>query len=138
MMGSEVEEGYICKPRQKDPEKPIMHYQSHLFLCDDERCGGAHKEPMTDQLREWLKEMELAQGEKRIKITRTGCFGACRFRAVGLVYENGNDGLVNNMVWLRNIHQFDETKWQEILTCLSERESLRDKYPEDVIPMKVF
>lgn len=138
MMGSEVEEGYICKPKQKDPYKPIMHYKSHLFLCDDERCSGAHKEPVTDKLRDLLKTIELAKGENRIKITRTGCFGACRFRAVGLIYENGSEGLTNNMVWLRNVHQYNEAKWKDLFTCLSEGISVAGKYPEDMIPMKVF
>lgn len=30
-MGSEVAEGFTCKPKQFDASKPIMHFKTQLF-----------------------------------------------------------------------------------------------------------
>jgi len=86
-MGSEVVEGYTCKPKDYDPNRPIMHYKTLLLLCDDERCGKAGKIDKASHLREILKDMGLNKGANRIKISRTGCYGACRFRQVCQVTE---------------------------------------------------
>ena len=89
LMGSEVVDGFACKPKKLDPNKPIMHFKTHVFVCDDERCGGAHKsEHFADDLRSTLKEINLHKGANRIKISRTNCFGACRFRGVANICEN--------------------------------------------------
>lgn len=42
-MGSEIAEGYICKPVKLDPTKPIMHFKTQIFICDGERCNKANK-----------------------------------------------------------------------------------------------
>ena len=109
LMGSEVVDGFVCKPKVLDPEKPIMHFKTQIFLCHDERCKKAHKSDLlSDDLREILKEVNLARGPNRIKISRTGCFGACRFRSVANLYENTrvNGHPKNNNLWLRNIHKY--------------------------------
>ena len=88
-MGSEVVSGFSCKPIKLVPEKPIMHFKTHIFICTDERCGGAHKnDNIASDLRDILKEIGLANAETRIKISRTGCFGACRFRSTANIFEN--------------------------------------------------
>ena len=126
-MGSEVEEGFLCKPKKLDPNKPIMHFKTHIFICEGERCKKAGKnEDLTYNLRELLKKLKLHIGKNRIKISRSGCFGACRFRGVANIYENtrANGFLENNNIWLKNIHTFDEKKWEELFINLSENQKL--------------
>jgi len=140
-MGSEVVEGYTCKPKDYDANRPIMHYKTLLLLCDDERCGKAGKTDKASELREILKEMGLNKGEKRIKISRTGCYGACRFRQVCQVTENtqANGNPANNAIWLRHTHNFTKEDWINIFTILSEDRVLSDEYDEKYfIPMKVY
>jgi len=140
-MGSEVVEGYTCKPKDYDPERPIMHYKTLLLLCDDERCGKAGKIDKASHLREILKEMGLNKGKNRIKISRTGCYGACRFRQVCQVTENtqANGNPKNNAIWLRQTHNFTDEQWRELFTMLSQDKILLEELDEKYfIPMKVY
>ena len=60
MMGSEVVDGFACKPKKLVPNKPIMHFKTHIFICNDGRCGGAHKnDEIASDLRNILKEINL-------------------------------------------------------------------------------
>ncbi len=34
LRGSEVVDGFVCKPKKLDPNKPIMHYKSHILVCE--------------------------------------------------------------------------------------------------------
>ena len=118
-----------CKPIKLVPEKPIMHFKTHIFICTDERCGGAHKnDNIASDLRDILKEIGLANAETRIKISRTGCFGACRFRSTANIFENTkmNGYEPNNNVWLRNIHKYSKEKWIELFKALSENKNIDD------------
>ena len=129
MMGSEVVSGFTCKPVKLVPNKPIMHFKTHIFICTDERCGGAHKnDNIAADLRDILKEIGLANAETRIKISRTGCFGACRFRSTANIFENTkmNGYEPNNNVWLRNIHKYSKEKWIELFKALSENKNIDD------------
>ncbi len=129
IMGSEVVSGFTCKPKKLDPEKPIMHFKTQIFLCHDERCGKAHKnDNLAANLREILKDINLAKGENRIKISRTGCFGACRFRSVANIYENTrvNGYCNNNNLWLRNVHKFNDEKWKELFLSLASNKNIDD------------
>ena len=129
LMGSEVVDGFVCKPKVLDPEKPIMHFKTQIFLCHDERCKKAHKsDQLSVDLRDILKEVNLARGENRIKISRTGCFGACRFRSVANIYENTrvNGHPKNNNLWLRNIHKYSKDKWIELFTSLAQNKDIDD------------
>ena len=129
MMGSEVVSGFSCKPIKLVPEKPIMHFKTHIFICTDERCGGAHKnDNIASDLRDILKEIGLANAETRIKISRTGCFGACRFRSTANIFENTkmNGYEPNNNVWLRNIHKYSKEKWIQLFKALSENKNIDD------------
>lgn len=140
-MGSEVVEGYTCKPKDYDPNRPIMHYKTLLLLCDDERCGKAGKDDRATFLREILKDMGLNKGRNRIKVSRTGCYGACRFRQVCQVTENTqvNGNTHNNALWLKHTHQFDEKQWRKIFTMLSEDKILAEELDEAFfIKMKVY
>jgi hypothetical protein len=140
-MGQEVVEGFRCKPKDFDPNRPIMHYKSHIFICDGERCKRAFKDDRANTLRELIKELKLNKGAKRIKVSRGGCFGACRFRGVVNIYENSraNGFIENDNLWLKQTHLFDEKRWREILLALSEDiplKSILDK--EQFIPMKIY
>lgn len=129
-MGSVVAEGFTCRPKKFDANKPIMHFKTQLFICDDERCGKAHKsEDKAKDLRELIKGVKLAKGENRIKVVRTGCFGACRFRSVANIYENTlvNGNVQNNAIWLKNVHRYTDEKWQDLFTKLSNNEHLDEK-----------
>jgi (2Fe-2S) ferredoxin len=129
MMGSEVVSGFTCKPVKLVPNKPIMHFKTHIFICTDERCGGAHKnENIATDLRDILKEIGLANAETRIKISRTGCFGACRFRSTANIFENTrmNGYEPNNNIWLRNIHKYSKEKWIELFKALAENKNIDD------------
>jgi cobalt-precorrin 5A hydrolase len=140
-MGNEVVEGFACKPKDYDPNRPIMHYKTLLLLCDDERCqkaGGASK---PQELRELLKELGLNKGAKRIKITRTMCNGACRFRQVAQVSENmqDNGNAKNSSLWLKHTHRFTLERWGEIFQALSEDRELQELLSEDnFIKMKMY
>jgi hypothetical protein len=140
-MGNEVVDGYECKPVDFDPSRPIMHYQSLIFLCDDERCSKANKGDRSKHLRDIIKEMGLNSGVNRIKITRTSCNGACRFRAVAQVTTNtsANGELKNNGVWMKNTHKYSDDEWREIFKILSSNLILKDKLNDEAfIPMRVY
>jgi cobalt-precorrin 5A hydrolase len=140
-MGNEVVDGYACKPVNYDENRPIMHYKSLLMICDDERCAKAGKIDKSEQLRDILKDMGLNKGKNRIKISRTGCYGACRFRQVCLITENtqANGNPKNNAIWMKQTHLFKEQDWRNIFKILSENKSLRDELDEEnFIPMKVY
>jgi len=122
-------------------ERPIMHYKTLLLLCDDERCGKAGKIDKASHLREILKEMGLNKGKNRIKISRTGCYGACRFRQVCQITENtqANGNPKNNAIWLRHTHNFTDKQWKELFVMLSEDKILLEELDAKYfIPMKVY
>jgi len=139
IMGSEVADGYECKPKVLDPNRPIMHYKTLIYVCSDERCSKASGEHIDSakELREIAKELQLDRGESRIKISRSMCQGACRYRQVMQINENtdANGYLPNNGVWLKGTHRYTKEKYKRLLLKLSSNESL-DEF--DQIDMKVF
>jgi DNA-binding transcriptional regulator PaaX len=140
-MGSQVVEGFTCKPVDYDATRPIMHYKSLLMICDDERCSKAGGGAKAEDLRNILKDMGLNEGKNRIKISRTGCYGACRFRQVCQITENTqvNGNTKNNALWLKQTHRFSDNQWREIFKMLSEDKILLDELDiEKFIPMKVY
>jgi len=140
-MGSEIVEGYTCKPKDYDANRPIMHYKTLLLVCDDERCGKAGKNSSAEHLRELIKEEGLNKGKNRIKVSRTGCYGACRFRQVCQVVENtqANGNTKNNALWLRHTHKLSDEQWKNIFQLLSDNRLLTDELDNDMfIPMKVY
>ena len=128
IMGSEVAEGYRCKPKKLDPNKPIMHFKSHIFVCEGERCTKTNGKDRADELREVLKEMDLHRGKKRIKVSRSGCFGACRYRAVMNIYENtsANGYEPNNNIWLKQTHKYTKEQLKRLFEYLSQNRDIRD------------
>jgi len=140
-MGQEVLKGYKCKPKDFDPNRPIMHYKSLILICDGERCKKAGKEDKASHLRELIKKIGLNKGKNRIKISRSGCWGACRFRQVAYITENtqANGNIQNNALWLKHTHKFTDKKWLELFSLLSEDKILTQELPkDDFIPMKIY
>jgi len=138
LRGSEVVDGFVCKPKKLDPNKPIMHYKSHILVCEGERCKNACKdESLGDTLREYIKEVGHLKGPSRIKVSRANCFGACRFRQVAVVFENtrANGFIPNNNVFLKNIHKYDEKRWKELFSTLTSNEELENS-DFKLVPMK--
>ncbi len=141
-MGNEVVDGYACKPKNYDPERPVMHYKSQVLLCDDARCGQAHKnEDKAAHLRAMLKRLHLNQGEDRIKISRTRCLGMCRFRGVAQIVENtrANGTAANNGLWLRATHRYGDEEWEALFGLLRDGRAVEDAWDEGrFIPMRVY
>lgn len=138
-MGSEVVEGFACKPEAVDPDKPIMFAAAQVFVCDGERCSGCHPDDAAAKVRDIVKDMGLHKGPDRIKVTRTGCNGACRYRAFAFAYRNAkaaNFSPETSFTAWRNVHQWTPEQWRELVASLVQGrkpESLRDHAVEDKI-----
>jgi len=139
IMGSEVADGYECKPKILDPNRPIMHYKTLIYVCSDERCSRASGDGVdrAKELREIVKELHLDRGESRIKISRSMCQGACRYRQVMQINENtdANGYLRNNGIWLKGTHRYTKDKYKRLFQKLSSNDSL-DEFKQ--IDMKIF
>ena len=137
VMGSEVEDGYQCKPKQLDPDKPIMHYKNILHVCVDKRCASVGSNKKADELREIIKDIGLDVGEQRIKISKSFCYGACRYKQVVNIFSNeqNNGQSKHNNIWLKETHEYDTSKWIELFNTLKENRYL-NKFKQ--IKMKVY
>lgn len=131
--GSEVKDGFKCKPIDSDPNKPIMYYKYHIFICNGGRCERDNN--LADKLRDLTKKLHLTDGNNRIKITRSHCLGACRFSSVMLIFENSETPL-NNSVWLKNIDKFNEDDFKNLFLTLSQNQNLREIYEDNLIQMQ--
>lgn len=130
LMGSEVVEGYACKPQKLDPNKPIMYYHAIVYVCSDERCAKAGGEEKAAWLRDVVKDMGLHTGKQRIKVSRSLCQGACRFRQVVQI----NAPAPNDKLWLKHTHTFDRETWVEILRAIRDNKAIT----ENRIEMRVY
>ena len=137
LMGSEVKDGFECKPIKLDPNKPIMHYKTLIYICEDERCKKASKTNRAKELREIVKELGLETGKNRIKISRSLCQGACRFRQVMQINENTlkNGFEKNNGIWLKHTHKYTKQDLEKLFMSLSTNQTL-DEFEK--IEMKIY
>jgi len=132
--GNEVVEGFQCKPKHVDLDRPMLFHRHHILLCEGKRCANAGSRNLAHDLRMILKDMGLAKGSNRIKISRTLCVGACRNRATLVIYERnqGETPSINNAQWLRNIDDFSEREWRQLFKALADNRSIsqviEDKY----------
>lgn len=129
LMGSPVEPGFVCKPKPQhvDLNRPMMHYRYHLFICEGGRCAKASGREMAHEVRQIVKAMDLDSGKNRIKISRTQCLGACRYRATAVLYAA--DGLldaINNGIWLQKTDLFSDADWQRIFAAITASHSVTD------------
>lgn len=137
IMGSEVVEGYRCKPVDRDPHRPILHFRHQIFLCAGPRCAGSDDvDAAAAALRTLAEETGRDRGADRIKITRSNCFGACRFRRVSVIYENGGTGK-NNCVWLKRSHTMGRDEWEHVFQYLRDDRSLKSsRFADRLIAME--
>ncbi|MDG3085154.1 cobalamin biosynthesis protein [Vibrio hannami] len=122
--GSEVVEGYQCKPKHVDLDRPMLFHKHHILLCEGKRCAKAGSKNLAHDLRGILKELGLSKGDKRIKISRTMCAGACRNRSTMVIYERSEQPSENHAQWLRGVEEFTEQRWREVFTALAEGKPL--------------
>ncbi len=121
-MGSDVVDGFQCKPEKFDKNKPIMFSSVHLFLCEGQRCKGKATKDLADNLRKLVKKLGFDKGEYRIKITRTFCNGACRFGQFAYAYKNAkarNFSQSNAFTAWKEVHTWTEEQWTELLLSLT-------------------
>lgn len=138
-MGAEVAAGFACKPETIDPDKPILFAAAQIFICDDARCKSCHPGDLAGKVRELVKEMGCHNGDDRIKVTRTGCHGACRYRVFACVYQNGTarsySRATSFSAWKR-VHEWSDDQWKELFSSLRDGrtpESLRGFRVEDKV-----
>lgn len=136
-MGSEVVDGFECKPKVLDPNKPIMHYKNIVYVCVDKRCSSKGSDKKADELRELLKDMNLDTGIDRMKVSKSYCYGACRYKQVANIFSNiqNNGNPKHNNIWLKKTHKYDLEKWKELFLALKENRDLNDF---EQIKMKVY
>jgi len=139
-MGSDVIEGFACKPKELDKNKPIMYSAVQIFICDGNRCqDNTSSKELSDKVREIIKELNYDKGENRVKVTGTHCNGACRFRKFAYTYTNPKANNFNPdlayTAW-KKVHEWNDNQWKELIISLiegKEPESLKDFRVEDKI-----
>lgn len=124
-MGSEVVEGFECKPKRLDPDKPIMFSAVQIFLCEGKRCQRDVQCDLAKKLRNIIKELGYDQGENRVKVTRTHCNGACRFGQFAFSYKNSNAPCFsedNAFTAWKKVNTWSESQWKELIVSLVNNE----------------
>lgn len=120
-MGSEVVEGFECKPKVLDKDKPVMFCAVHIFICDGERCNDPQSLQLAEKIRNIIEELGYDRGENRIKVTRTHCNGACRFKKFAYVYKNPEIRKFkpSNIysAW-KKVHEWTDNQWKEFIEYL--------------------
>ena len=131
--GNEVVEGYLCKPKHPDLDRPMLYHRHHILVCEGGRCAKTGSKNLGHDLRGLLKEMGLASGSKRIKVSRTMCAGACRNRSTMVIYQRDTSeaAAANNALWLRNIEKLSETQWRELFLALAEDQPITQVLDSD-------
>ncbi len=122
---------------KKKKNGKMLHYKTQICLCISPRCNDISDENLAENLREIVKEMGLNEGEKRIKITKTKCVGACSHAQVAQIVENTqkNGYLPNNAIWLKNVHTFDKERWKKLFTMLSSNQNIKES-DFQLVPME--
>ncbi len=113
----------------KKKNKKMSHYKTQICLCVSPGCADLKEGDLAKELRELVKEMGLNEGEKKIKITKTKCVGACSHGQVAQIVENTqrNGYPPNNALWLKEVHTFSKERWMELFKYLSENEDIKNK-----------
>lgn len=126
--GNEVVEGYQCKPKHVDLDRPMLYHTHHILVCEGGRCAKAGSKNLAHDLRSLLKEMGLGSGDKRIKISRTMCAGACRNRSTMVIYQRHNKSQLpeNDALWLKNIETLSESEWRNLFNALAENKPVAE------------
>ncbi|WP_413283514.1 cobalamin biosynthesis protein [Vibrio sp. MA40-2] len=149
--GNAVLEGYQCKPVHADLDRAMLFHRYHILLCEGKRCVKSGSKNLAHDLRMLLKQMGLASGNQRIKISRTLCAGACRNRSTLVIYERNSGAStvkdqrstemltgceefsvsVNNAQWLRNVEQLSQQQWQALFRALADNQPINQVIGEE-------
>lgn len=93
----------MCDVMEVIPEKPkMMNYKRHLLVCVGPRCtADGEAQDLFDSLGDKFKEAGLADGELRVKRSRTTCFATCKSGPIMCVQPDG--------IWYYNVtaHNLD-------------------------------
>lgn len=134
-MGSEVVNGFKCKPKHFDKDKPVMFFAIQLFICSGERCSQGQTNHLADKIRELILELGLNKGKNRVKVTRTLCNGACRFKNYAYLYQNPQADNFHKetaySAW-KEVDTWNTKQWTELLLS-----TLAGKTPDSLIQFKV-
>jgi hypothetical protein len=135
-MGSETIKGFSCKPKVLDENKPIMYSALHIFICDGQRCKEVSSEDIAEKVRNIVKELELEKGENRVKVTRTQCNGACRYKIFIYAYINAMAKDFNPAfaftAW-KNADKYTNEHWKDLILSL-----LAGNEPETIAEFRVY
>ena len=114
-----------------------MHYKNIVYICVDKRCSQKGSSKKADQLRELLKDMKLDIGKDRIKVSKSFCYGACRYKQVANIFSNTqlNGEQKHNNIWLKATQKYDTSKWTDLFLALKNNKDLNNF---DQINMKVY
>jgi (2Fe-2S) ferredoxin len=94
-----------------------MKYKVQMFVCDGGRCKEVEDFKGAEYIRELTRELNLSRGENRIKVTRTHCLGACRFKSVVEIAKDEH-------IWLRDCSSYSKQMWVELLLALRDDKEL--------------
>src|SRR3989339_1431947 len=134
-MGSDVVEGFACKPKVLDEDKPIMFSAIQLFICDGHRCKVVQESDLAEKVRQLIRVLGFESGKDRVKVTRTQCNGACRFKNFAYVYRNAkakNFTQDNSFSAWKWVDQWSDDQWKEFILSMAE-----GKEPESLLKFKV-
>ncbi|MCK7484384.1 MAG: cobalt-precorrin-5B (C(1))-methyltransferase [Bacillus subtilis] len=112
-----------------------MYCAIQIFVCDGERCKQTREENLADKVRDLVKELGLDRGERRVKVTRTLCNGACRYKNFVCVYKNAksdNFSPDNCIEHWRKTHEWTEDQWKELILSI-----VNGSIPEKLLNYKV-
>lgn len=139
-MGSEIIKGFKCKPVDFDKDKPVMYCAIQIFICDDERCKLTRSVDIAKKIRKIVKSLGFDKGNKRIKVTRTFCNGACRFRNFAYIYKNPNNENYSPELaytaW-KNIQEWSDKQWEEMILGLMQNQ-IPEELKDYTVQQKVF
>jgi cobalt-precorrin 5A hydrolase len=134
-MSSEVKEGYQCKPKELEENKPIMFSSIQIFLCSGERCQQIQTQDLARKIMEVIRELHFDKGKNRIKVTKTFCQGACRYKNMMCIYKNTeseNFKPENAYSAWKKVHEWSDEQWKYFINSLSQAED-----PVDLSEFKV-
>ncbi|CAM3594994.1 hypothetical protein [Parendozoicomonas haliclonae] len=110
-------------------DQPLAEYRSHMVFCGIEPCiPEEDSRAFAHRLRKLARSIGLDSGDRRMKITRSNCCGACRSGSVSVIYENLQPGemAVNNGSWIAHGDELTDNQWLDIFKAVDERRPLTE------------
>jgi (2Fe-2S) ferredoxin len=78
---------------EADAEDPPLYYQSHVFLCTNQRPDGhprgCCKAKGSERLRDYMKARAKELGLKGVRINTAGCLDRCELGPTMVIYPEG-------------------------------------------------